>query len=72
MAEVDGMRRTAFQDRMVHLLDQHAPMSAEDIEQINTPGPLEPQAQPRPPVKRQPYDELYLKQKANRDYWSPK
>jgi len=23
------------------------------------------------PVKRQPYDELYLKQKATRDYWNP-
>ena len=29
------------------------------------PGPLEPEA-----VKRQPYDRLYLKQKADRDYWS--
>jgi hypothetical protein len=28
-------------------------------------GPLEPKAKPR-----QPYDELYLKQKASRDYWS--
>lgn len=24
----------------------------------------------REPVKRPPYDELYLKQKATRDYWS--
>lgn len=28
-------------------------------------GPLEPE-----PVKRQPYDELYMKQKRSRDYWS--
>lgn len=28
-------------------------------------GPLEPQAK-----VRQPYDSLYLKQKASRDYWS--
>lgn len=27
-------------------------------------GPLEPE-----PIKRQPYDSLYLKLKANRDYW---
>ena len=27
-------------------------------------GPLEPNAKERPP-----YDELYLKQKASRDYW---
>jgi len=29
------------------------------------PGPLEPE-----PIKREPYDELYVKQKASRDYWS--
>jgi hypothetical protein len=57
------MKRTAYQERMRNLLDQHAPMSAEDIAQINTPGPLEPQAMPRQPVKRVPYDSLYLKQK---------
>jgi hypothetical protein len=64
------MIRTAFQERMRNLLDQHAPMSPEDIAQINTPGPLEPQATPRHPVKRVPYDSLYLKRKANRDYWT--
>ncbi len=29
------------------------------------PGPMEPES-----IKRQPYDELYLKQKYDRDYWS--
>jgi len=57
------MKRTAYQDRIRNLLDFEAPLDQ---------GPLEPNAKPREPVKRQPYDELYLKQKANRDYWSGK
>lgn len=30
------------------------------------PGPLEPE-----PVKRVPYDSLYVKLKKQRDYWNP-
>lgn len=52
-------------DQIRNLLDLHAPLTPEEQAQING----EP-VKSREPVKRQPYDELYLKQKANRDYWS--
>lgn len=57
-----------LQDDIRNLLDLHTPLSKEDLAQIM--GPLEPNAKAREPVKRQPYDRLYLKLKANRDYWS--
>lgn len=60
------------QEDIRSLCDLHSAHAAQDIAQMYGTGPLEPNAKPREPVKRQPYDELYLKQKANRDYWSGK
>lgn len=50
-------------------LDLHTPLSEHDktvIERVGKlgMGPLEPNAKDRPP-----YDSLYVKQKASRDYW---
>ena len=50
-------------------LDLHSPLSEHEMEVVKRVGelgmgPLEPNAKERPP-----YDELYLKQKASRDYW---
>ena len=53
--------RTAFQERIRSLLDLY---SDEYLEPLGM-GPLLPE-----PVKRQPYDSLYLKLKRQRDYWS--
>lgn len=48
-------------------LDLHTPLSKEDLEQISKVyGP----APEHKPVKRQPYDSLYVKLKKQRDYWS--
>jgi hypothetical protein len=48
-------------------LDLHSDEAALAIE-LHTPlgmGPMLPE-----PIKRQPYDELYVKLKKQRDYWS--
>lgn len=39
---------------------------------LDLSAPLPPQPPPpvREPVKKQPYDSLYLKQKYDRDYWN--
>lgn len=56
-------------ENMRALLDQHTPLSDHEkavIAKVNLgAGPLEPAAK-----DRQPYDSLYLKLKAQRDYWS--
>ena len=56
-----GGLRTAYQETITSLLDLH---SQEYLAPLGM-GPLLPE-----PVKRQPYDSLYVKLKAQRDYWS--
>lgn len=62
--------KTAYQQRIRDLLDQERPLTPDEEWTLfkMTPlgmGPLLPE-----PVKRQPYDSLYVKQKYTRDYWS--
>jgi hypothetical protein len=57
--------KTAYQERMRHLLDMYAQREPEPTPLLPYAGPLSPE-----PVERQPYDELYVKLKAQRDAWS--
>lgn len=64
------MIRSKKQLDISNLCDLHTPPSLDDELTMLTVyglgmGPLEPQA-----MKRVPYDSLYLKQKASRDYWT--
>lgn len=64
------MIRNKRQEDTRALCDLYTPLSDHDKAVIAKVGelgmgPLEPNAK-----ARQPYDSLYLKQKASRDYWS--
>jgi len=59
--------KPAYSERIQNLLDQHKPLTEhEELLLLGHPGmgPLEPE-----PIKRQPYDSLYLKLKYDRDLW---
>ena len=57
-------------------LDLHAVLSDLEMEDLKRfwagvkVGPLEGRPRVTEPIVRQPYDELYVKQKRSRDYWS--
>lgn len=53
-------------DDIRNLCDLHTPLSDHDKEVIAKVDGPQPKHES---IKRPPYDELYLKQRYNRDYW---